>query len=246
VHASLTTSWDDGDPLDLRVADLLAKHHLQGTFYVPLEPVRGRRLTTAQLRELGSHYEVGSHTVHEVRLTTLDDQTARREVHDSKIMLEDILQRPVEMFCPVAGRFGPRDLRLIQEAGYLGLRTVELLSTDRPLRHGQIEILATSIQAYPHSPIGYIRNLAKRGRYTRVASSAVFLHDDWTRLAFRLLERAVQQGGVFHLWGHSWEIEERQQWQALDDVLGLMADYRGTADPVRNSQLCGRSARQAA
>ena len=32
----ITTSWDDGHPLDLRVAELLAKYGLQGTFYVPM------------------------------------------------------------------------------------------------------------------------------------------------------------------------------------------------------------------
>jgi hypothetical protein len=161
-------------------------------------------------------------------------------------MLEDIVQQSVDMFCPVAGRFGPRDVRLVQQAGYIGLRTVELLSTDRPLQDGRLQILATSIQAYPHSRMGYIRNMAKRGKYTRVASSVVFLNGDWTRLASRLLERAVRQGGVFHLWGHSWEIEEQQQWRALDQVLGLMAEYRGQAEPVRNSQLCGLPVPQAA
>lgn len=246
MRAYLTTSWDDGHPLDLRVAELLAKHQLQGTFYVPVEPVRGVRLTPAQLREIGSCYEVGSHTVHEVALTSLDEKTASREIRDSRRMLEDILQRSVDMFCPVAGRFGPRDVRLVQAAGYIGLRTVELLSTDRPLQAGRLQILATSIQAYPHSRMEYIRNMAKRGKYARAASSLVFLDGDWTHVAFRLLERAVRRGGVFHLWGHSWEIEERQQWRALDDVLSLMADYRRAAEPVRNSQLCRRPAQQLA
>jgi hypothetical protein len=38
--AYITTSWDDGHPSDLRLADLLHKHSLRGTFYVPPENIR--------------------------------------------------------------------------------------------------------------------------------------------------------------------------------------------------------------
>src|SRR4051794_21779274 len=31
----ITTSWDDGHPLDIRIAELLAKYDLPGTFYIP-------------------------------------------------------------------------------------------------------------------------------------------------------------------------------------------------------------------
>ena len=33
----VTTSWDDGDPSDLRVAELLAARKLPGTFYIPVK-----------------------------------------------------------------------------------------------------------------------------------------------------------------------------------------------------------------
>ncbi len=32
----ITTSWDDGHPLDFRVAELLSKYGLRGTFYIPM------------------------------------------------------------------------------------------------------------------------------------------------------------------------------------------------------------------
>src|SRR5688500_11915407 len=34
--AIVTTSWDDGHPLDIRLAEMLARHGVAGTFYVPL------------------------------------------------------------------------------------------------------------------------------------------------------------------------------------------------------------------
>src|SRR5262249_26496051 len=58
----ITTSWDDGHPLDLRVADLLARHGLRGTFYVP-RTAENPTMTARQVRELSGTFEVGGHTL---------------------------------------------------------------------------------------------------------------------------------------------------------------------------------------
>ena len=34
-----------------------------------------------------------------------------------------------------------------------------------------------------------------------------------------LLEQAAAQEGVFHLWGHSWEVEQYQMWDELEAIL---------------------------
>ena len=34
LRVIVTTSWDDGHPLDLKVADILSEFGIQGTFYV--------------------------------------------------------------------------------------------------------------------------------------------------------------------------------------------------------------------
>ena len=48
---TITTSWDDGHPMDLRVAELLTRSGLPGTFYVP--PSNSRpTLSTAEIRGL--------------------------------------------------------------------------------------------------------------------------------------------------------------------------------------------------
>ncbi|MFV3130372.1 hypothetical protein [Niveispirillum sp. KHB5.9] len=39
-----------------------------------------------------------------------------------------------------------------------------------------------------------------------------------------LFARARRQGRVLHLWGHSWEPEERDLWQAFDDIMVMAAD----------------------
>jgi len=38
------------------------------------------------------------------------------------------------------------------------------------------------------------------------------------------LDYVCNRGGIFHLWGHSWEIEEFGGWALLDDFLRYAAD----------------------
>src|SRR5437879_13418201 len=68
----ITTSWDDGHQLDLRVAELLTKYRLHGTFYIPKAAENGTR-KAAQVRELSRAFEIGAHPLHHVILTRTTD-----------------------------------------------------------------------------------------------------------------------------------------------------------------------------
>jgi len=59
-----------------------------------------------------------AHSVTHPNLLTLDDERAREEISTSKAVLESRLERPIEAFSYPAGLFGPRDRRLVDEAGY--------------------------------------------------------------------------------------------------------------------------------
>src|SRR5689334_11751921 len=75
----ITTSWDDGHQLDLRVAELLTKYRLHGTFYIPKAAENGT-MKAAQVRELSRAFEIGAHTLHHVVLTSTTDQQAWQEI----------------------------------------------------------------------------------------------------------------------------------------------------------------------
>ena len=129
--AYITTSWDDGHPLDFRVADLLAKHGLRGTFYVPRSSEYGT-MTAAQVHELSRAFEIGAHTVNHVDLTRVSEKAAWQEIVGSRSWVEDQTGRSCPMFCPPRGRYLPQHLRLVRSAGFRGVRSVELLSVDFP------------------------------------------------------------------------------------------------------------------
>jgi hypothetical protein len=235
---SITTSWDDGHPLDLRVAELLAKHGLKGTFYVPLQNSRPV-LSPAQICELSSSFEIGAHTVHHSVLTTLARDMARWEIVLSKAQLEELTGRPCRVFCFPRGRFSNAHIAMVAEAGFRGARTVELLSLERPRANCGVAIMPTTVQACPHELPAYLRNVAKRLQ-PKVLWQLFrrYRGTDWSSFAIALLSHAQRTGGVFHLWGHSWEIEEHQQWAALDRVLAAMAEAARSANVVTNSELC--------
>src|SRR4051794_9293081 len=64
---------------------------------------------------------------------------------------------------------------------------------------------------------------------------------EWTKLVQSLLCRALERGGVFHLWGHSWELERTGQWQRLEEVLRFMSQFTIKAPALTNGQICDRS-----
>jgi len=239
--AYITTSWDDGNPADLRVAEMLSRHGVRGTFYVPRSIETGV-MSPAQLRDLANDFEVGAHTLRHVFLSDVAISTAKDEIAGSKAWIEDVTAKPCTMFCPPAGRYNRQHLPIFKEAGFIGIRTVEFMSLDlpRPNKNGPLE-MPTTMQAFPQPIWNYVKNLAKRragGNLWRYVVHGRSRY--WTVLARRLLARAIEEGGVFHLWGHSWELEQTDQWARLDQVLRLLGEAVASnrARCLTNGQLC--------
>ena len=237
----MTTSWDDGHPLDLRVAELLTKYRLHGTFYVPMT-AENPTMTAIQIRELSLAFEIGAHTLHHAVLSRTTDQLAWQEISGSKSWLENITGMPCLMFCPPEGKYSSRHQEMVRRAGYLGLRSVELGSLDFPRRKVGLMLLPTTIQAHPHGFIAFGRNAIKRmafGNLWRFVANG--RSTEWPELARSILREALRYGGLFHLWGHSWELQETGQWQRLDEVLRFMSEFSSRAPSLTNGQICQRS-----
>ncbi|CAO3403563.1 polysaccharide deacetylase family protein [Azospirillum palustre] len=226
----LTTSWDDGHPLDMRLAEMLLRHGVTGTFYVPGRNRADRPvMAAADLRELAAAgFEIGSHTADHRRLPGLSRADAGRQMADGRAALEDILGRPVEGFCFPGGRPGRWGRLLARELGFSHARTTQMLRIDAG---ADPFAMATTAQIYPHRPAALLRNwLRHGGGGSRLAilralalrggaAQDVALGDALAVLA----RRTALRRGVFHLWGHSWEIEARGLWGALDRALAAAA-----------------------
>jgi peptidoglycan/xylan/chitin deacetylase (PgdA/CDA1 family) len=233
----VTTSWDDGHPLDLRTADLLARYGLSGTFYVPRD-VGWPTMTADELRHLSSRFEVGAHTLDHILLDRVDDDQVRNQLSGSRHWIEDVTGKPCRIFCFPGGRYRRQQLSLVYEAGYEAARTTELLSTRFPRRVNGLSLISTTVQVFPHSPLAYAKNTIRRWSLRNlVGTRALFCARDWLKLAQNLLHRTVRHGGVFHVWGHSWEIEQENQWGRLETLLAMMAESQNKFTNVTNSEL---------
>ena len=225
----VTTSWDDGDRCDLKVAELLSFRRIRGTFYVPIKPFESRPgLVTANLNSLASDgFEIGAHGVAHEDLTRLSSEELARVVALCKQTLEGILGTEVSMFCYPGGRFNRNVVHRLTLAGYQGARTVRMLATGFDFQPFE---MPTSLQAYPHSRTTYLKNTAKARSLSRFYDYLTQLSggDDWVELGKKLFDRVVREGGVWHLYGHSWEIDQLGLWGDL----GKMLDYVCKRDGV--------------
>lgn len=233
----VTTSWDDGHPLDLRVAELLAAHDLRGTFYIPRSGPRPV-MRESQIRALGKLFEIGGHTLDHVCIDRRPDAEVAAQLSGSRIWLENTTGKLCRSFCFPGGKFRRRQLQLVHQAGYRIARTVGLLSTALPQRTAGLVLLPTTVQVFPHCPASYAKNVLKRFN----VPSAHWLRKslfsgNWIDLASEIFVRTLECGGVFHLWGHSWEIEEQNQWKNLEAFLTLVSSYREKWQSLTNGEL---------
>ena len=225
----VTTSWDDGHPLDLRVAERLAVRGIYGSFYIPIRYEAVPRMSVPEMRELRSMgMEIGAHTVHHTRLTRLSEQEAWRELVESRDMLEQILGEPVTSFCYPEGKFSQRDRRLVREAGYKLARTTVAFRTTLNFDPYAMPV---GFHLYPHSRTVLARHAARERNIAGLLIWAGHFGCEAAPvgLASRMSAALGRSGDVLHVWGHSWEVERAGLWPMLDAVLDAVS---GRSDAV--------------
>jgi peptidoglycan/xylan/chitin deacetylase (PgdA/CDA1 family) len=227
----ITTSWDDGDILDERVADLLDRHAIRGTFYLA-RTFRPNRLPEERIRALATRHEIGAHTLSHPDLTLLSRRATETEIESGKKWLEDVTGERVAMFCYPFGRFNKETKASVAKAGFKGARTTRQFvvapQTDR-------FAVATTLHAHPmvlrrdnaRDFGAYVFNSsAGRNRWRGSLGIAASMLRGWPRFAETLFRRsALDPDAVFHLWGHSWEIEASNMWEQLNTFLKLISSF---------------------
>lgn len=102
-------SIDDGAASDERIAKLCDKFGIEAIFYWPSEWhslafYKGYSpLAYEAARQIATRYEVGSHTISHRHLTDLPIDDAKREIADSKDLLENLFGTEIRKFAPPRG-----------------------------------------------------------------------------------------------------------------------------------------------
>lgn len=234
----LTFSWDDGHPSDLRIAEVLGKYDLHGTFYVLRRNREGLPvLSDGSLRELAKQFEIGAHTHSHCYLAQATKEEAKFEICHGKTELEDLLGRRMLGFCYPGGKFSSEHVRMVQDAGFEYARTTVNCCTRSPQ---DLYRMPVTLQFFPHQRSVYARNFVRRGQYASRVGAAIIVMSR-SNLASRLealvnmaLERKTQQ--VLHFWGHSYEVVEGGLLTELDKFCRYLSTIRELKS-VTNSEL---------
>jgi len=177
---SVVISFDDGYGDNHAAFGALAERKLRGTLFMVSDDVGGvsrwvanvdeqrTMLDRGQLRELlANGMEVGSHTCSHPHLTQLDDQRLRHEVADSRKLLQDLLDDPINSFAYPYGDYDARVVDAVREAGY---RTACVTRSgwgrvdDDPLQIRRIAVFAEDSLATFARKLAFADNEAGWGR----------------------------------------------------------------------------------
>lgn len=239
MSACFTTSWDDGHPLDQRLAERLARHGCGATFYVPLRNREGRPVMTGlELRALNAGFEIGSHTLDHAYADRMPPSAWAQQVIEGKRALEDQLGQAVPGFCYPGGRVTPQAVASVRAAGFAYARTIVNLHT---APGDDLFRAPTTLQLFPHSRAVLLRNWLRGGALgARAGAAAVAMrHGDWRERVLSLMRLARAHDASFHLWGHSWEIEQQGLWTDLETVLREAAGLYPPSARCSNAQWLG-------
>ena len=214
----VTTSWDDGSILDLKLGELLTGYGIIGTFYIPRASKRITPMQKVDLLALAAKHEIGAHTVNHAHLTLIPQSEAKTEIEGSKFYLEDITGKKINMFCYPFGEFNEDTKQIVKAGGFIGARTVKfngLKDIPDPYEFG----ITTAASNHQSDESGEI------ARYSQAVSLKSL--SDWEVKAKVLFDLAIAEGGIWHLWGHSWEIGDRNDWDKLERVLNYVSHRPG-------------------
>lgn len=199
MSMQLLTSWDDGSVHDLKVAFLLNKYDLPGIFFIPTQC----ELSQNEIQQLSYHFDIGGDTTtHPHDLKKLSKNELYDEIGNNKDYLESITRYKLDWFAYPRGRHDEKVREVVQDCGYMYARTTVVNHTEVcPDNYQQ----HTTIHIHP-----------RRKEYNGA---------QWLQYAKQKFHEAKEVNGVYHIWGHSWEIEQYDLWNELKELFDYIKHY---------------------
>ncbi len=227
----VTTSWDDGHKLDLKVARILKRCGLKGTFYISPNNMQWKKkdlLTERQIVKLSKDFEIGAHTLTHPELDTVSVDVAREEIFGSKKYLEKLIGKYVVSFCYPRGKYNKKVQEIVRKLGFTSARTLKTyqfnFSTD-------LFASGSTIHVYKH-----YSDIIKIAKFSNYEPKRFLRHMDWELLAKEMFDYVSKHGGLYHLLGHSWEVDKNNDWEKLERVLSYIGNNT-EATYVQNKDL---------
>jgi peptidoglycan-N-acetylglucosamine deacetylase len=218
----VTTSWDDGHKLDVQLAHLLRKYNIPATFYISpasMEFSKGDLLSEQEIQILSENFEIGGHTLNHPNLAQVPLDVAVDNIKAGKDILESIVGKQLQSFAYPYGAYTEQVQKAVLDLGFMVARTTKRFSIASSKDYSA---LPTTVHVYTH-----VSDVLQLPKYRTL---------QWRKLARYFFDQTIEKGGVFHLWGHSWEINKYNEWENLEAVFEYISN-REDVEYVNNEGL---------
>lgn len=193
-HKALTLSYDDGKIQDRRLVELFNAHGLKATFHINAGLFEDeRRIKPEEFRALYQGHEVACHTLTHPTIARCPLPEVAQEVLGDRIALEKI------MGVPVRGLSYPN--------GSLSQEIVDLLPLCG-IRYSRVVGSSESF-ALPEDPYRWQATCHHNHRLLELGDQFVAL-------------RKKQYLYLMYVWGHSYEFDDRDNWQLMEEFCARM------------------------
>jgi peptidoglycan/xylan/chitin deacetylase (PgdA/CDA1 family) len=209
----VTTSWDDGTVTDLKLAGLMEKYGVKGTFYIATSFLHNP-LPKNDIIALGKKFEIGAHTVNHPNLINVSLPEAEREIRDSRTYLEDLVGNSICMFNYPFGTYNDTIKRIVKDSGFIAARTCDPGGFNLPEDPYQWHITSFASNGSPLMAL----KIWWGSRLWKIGSLL-----DWESRAKSLFDLALEKGGIYHIYGHSAESESNNEWDKLERVFAYIS-----------------------
>lgn len=214
----LTLSYDDGVAQDMRLADIMYKNGIKGTFNVPASFIDKedatpenckndprRKLSARQMREayLEKGMEIAAHGYLHPHLEELDASLVCQDVFTDRQELEKVFGTYVRGMAYPYGTYNNTVKEVVKACGIVYARTVKSVGGNFRLPEDWLEIEPTCHHSDP-----------KLFEYA----------EDFLKYNIRDCDPVR----MFYLWGHSYEFDEFDNW----DVIEKFCEYIGGRDDL--------------
>jgi len=209
----VVTSWDDAGKIDIKLCELLERYNLKGTFYI-INNWIGDKISPEEILNISEHHEIGAHTLNHVDLTQIRDEDAFTEISKSKILLENLIKKPITSFAYPLGRYNQNVVKIVRDSGYICARTTKPFYVKPPENPYEINV---TLWAYPHA----LRDTKGLFRLFRIFPDIVYNPlkiKQWDKLGNHIFDLMLQFGGVFHIFGHTWQLDKKDGWKKLEEL----------------------------
>lgn len=232
----ITTSWDDGNVYDIKLAKLLKKYNIPATFYIPIENIERLCMNESQIKFINRYFDIGGHSYRHIDLTKINIDTAKKEIYLGKKRLENILNKNLYSFCYPKGKWNKEIIEILKNVGFIGARTIDLFNVEikNPYLYGP------TIEVYDHNLLYLFKQLIKsKNLYmykfllhmyekNKIFRSSI----NWYNLSLLTLKYVLNYGGIWHLYGHSWQVEKENNWFQLEKLFQTLKELYGFPNVV--------------